>query len=124
MKNDKQRRKQRENPWWTNLLEETLEVLKKNGKSEIDVRWVGCRSQYPAHWFTYYFNGIKTWEEFKEEAKDIWYDRGYGNQEIANGLVIVGDNWWMERHEYDGLEWWEFKTLPKKEDYEERRNEE
>lgn len=28
--------------------------------------------------------------------------------------MIVGDDWWMERHEYDGSEWWEFKELPKK----------
>ena len=27
-------------------------------------------------------------------------------------LLIVGDDWWLERHEYDGAEWWEFKTLP------------
>lgn len=29
-------------------------------------------------------------------------------------LKIVGDNWWLERHEYDGAEWFEFKTLPQK----------
>ena len=27
--------------------------------------------------------------------------------------VAVGDNWWLERAEYDGSEWWEFKTIPK-----------
>jgi hypothetical protein len=27
-------------------------------------------------------------------------------------LEIVGDDWWLERHEYDGAEWWEYKTKP------------
>lgn len=26
--------------------------------------------------------------------------------------MVVGDDWWLERHEYDGSEWWEFKRLP------------
>jgi hypothetical protein len=118
MKDKKQEKKRRENPWWTNLLEETLEALKENGKSEEDVRWVGCKIYCGLpKWFTYYFEGVKSWEEFKKEAKDVWYDRGYGAQEIADGLVVVGDDWWLERHEYDGAECWKFKTLPNKEDY-------
>jgi len=24
----------------------------------------------------------------------------------------VGDDWWLERHEYDGSEWWVFQKLP------------
>lgn len=27
-------------------------------------------------------------------------------------LLVVGNNWWLERHNYDGSEWWEFKRLP------------
>ena len=30
----------------------------------------------------------------------------------ATDLVLVGDGWWIERCEYDGSEWWEFKTIP------------
>ena len=26
--------------------------------------------------------------------------------------MLVGDGWWIERFEYDGSEWWEFKTIP------------
>lgn len=26
--------------------------------------------------------------------------------------MLVGDGWWIERAEYDGSEWWEFKTIP------------
>jgi hypothetical protein len=27
--------------------------------------------------------------------------------------MVIGSDWWLERHEYDGSEWWEFKSLPK-----------
>ena len=33
--------------------------------------------------------------------------------EVAEDLVVVGDNWWIERHEYDGNEWWEYKEKAK-----------
>ena len=26
--------------------------------------------------------------------------------------MIVGWNWWLERREYDGAEWWELETKP------------
>lgn len=26
----------------------------------------------------------------------------------------MGDDWWLERHEYDGSEWFELKELPDK----------
>lgn len=52
-----------------------------------------------------------SWNEFAAIA-DITYDAGYGGQEIASDLVVVGNNWWLERYEYDGSECWEFKTPP------------
>jgi len=45
-------------------------------------------------------------------AEDVNYNSGFGGQEIAKDLVVVGTGWWMERHEYDGSEWWEFKAPP------------
>ena len=88
-----------------NLLEETLEVLRENGKSPTDVRWVGCKY----FWFT--------WEEFEELARDADYNCDYGSAEVAEDLMIVGDDWWLERCEYDGNEWWEFRQPPKKPKY-------
>ena len=85
-----------------NFLEETLEMLKKHGKSPKDVKWVGSEN---FGWFT--------WEEF-EKIANFEYDNDYGAQEIAYDLVIVGKDWWLERGEYDGSEWWEFKQLPEK----------
>ena len=43
------------------------------------------------------------------------YDNGYGSQELF-GLIIMKDNSWFERAEYDGSEWWEHKRQITKED--------
>ena len=47
-----------------------------------------------------------------EIARKVFYNSGVGSREISPGLVVVGKNWWLERHEYDGSEWWEYKTKP------------
>jgi hypothetical protein len=82
-----------------NLLNETTEILNRFNKSTKDVKWVGC------------IEFKTTWENF-EKIADKKYDAGYGGEEVARDLLIVGENWWLERHEYDGSEWWEFKSLP------------
>ena len=82
-----------------NLLSETLMFMAEHGKTPDDVRWVGDTTI----WFS--------WDEFANVA-NVEYDAGFGGQEVASDLLVVGDDWWMERHEYDGTEWWEFKTLP------------
>lgn len=46
-------------------------------------------------------------------AEKVNYDNGFGGQEVVTDLVILGDNWWLERGEYDGSEWWGFRTVPK-----------
>ena len=84
-----------------NLLDETILVLKENGKTIEDIVWVGSKGgQY-----------ILPLSEI-EIVLNIDYDSGYGAQEIASDLVIVGKDWWMERDEYDGSEWWSFKKIP------------
>ncbi len=84
-----------------NFLTETIGTLTSQNLGPNDVRWVGTR------------NGlfVVTWEEFAKFA-DVEYDDGFGGEEIPLELVVVGDDWWLERHEYDGSEWWEFKTKP------------
>lgn len=87
-----------------NLYEETLDILKENGKTEKDVVWFG-------HVFSDYDN----WEYSRDKFKELLnyeYDEGFGLAEVDEYLYVVGDNWWLERHQYDGLEWWEYKTLP------------
>lgn len=82
-----------------NLLSETKKVLSDNGKTPKDVRWVGTR------------HIAATWGNFAQVA-NVEYSAGFGAPQVAQDLIIVGDGWWMERHEYDGSEWWEFKEMP------------
>jgi hypothetical protein len=42
---------------------------------------------------------------------DFDYDDGYGGQELF-GMVWLKDGGWLERGEYDGSEWWEYKYVP------------
>lgn len=85
----------------TNLLAETIETLTQNGRVEAEVLWVG-NEQYRC-----------SWEAFSEVAKKENYDDGYGGTEVPTDLLVVGKDFWMERHEYDGSEWWEYKEQPK-----------
>lgn len=64
-----------------NLLRETIEELKENGKSESDVLWVG------RGYDTIYVKPYKTtWEDFKKKA-NFEYDNGYGGNEIPMDLI-------------------------------------
>lgn len=84
----------------TNLLDETLEFLEKYGKTLDDVLFIqGDDFEI-------------TRKNFETVARDTNYDSGFGAQHVATDLVLVGDGWWIERCEYDGSEWWEFKTIP------------
>ena len=85
----------------SNLLHETIDALKENGKTEKDIKWIGS-------------NEVEIPQEMFLKMADVVYDAGYGGQEVASDLMIVGDDWWLERAEYDGSEWWEFKTMPNK----------
>lgn len=82
-----------------NLLQETIDVLRTQGKTPDDVVWVGSR------------NGRQVIHNWREQF-NFTYNNGYGGHEIPIELVVVGEGWWLERHEYDGSEWWEFKTKP------------
>ena len=87
---------------YTNLLEETKEKLADCHKTPKDVLWIGTSDGSEAI----------TWEEF-EQIANFDYDSGYGTAEIRLDLVVVGRDWWLERYEYDGAEWWVYKEQPK-----------
>lgn len=94
-----------------NLLKETVGKMADAGKSPDDVRWVGV---LPSSLAPDMPAPVGSWAQFEEWALDYNYDDGYGSAEVNPSLVIVGDDWWLERNEYDGSEWWEFKSLPNK----------
>lgn len=82
-----------------NLKDETIAILREHNKTPEDVRWVGCDS--------YRIPIAEFWEQADKE-----YDDSYGSAEVATDLLVVGDDWWLERGEYDGSEWWDFKQMP------------
>ena len=42
---------------------------------------------------------------------DFTYNSGYGAQELF-GIICYTDGSYSERDEYNGLEWWEHRTVP------------
>ncbi len=82
-----------------NLKESTLKAIKENGKTIDDIKWVGC--------YSYKIPIDKFWKMANRE-----FDSGFGGVEVAEDLIVVGENWWLERREYDGAEWWEYKERP------------
>ncbi len=87
----------------TNLFEETLKQIFESNKTQSDIVWVGSEDGQL----------VITWNEFAKIAKTINYDSGFGCQVIAKDLVVLfKDDSWLERREYDGSEWWEYKRLP------------
>jgi len=96
----------------TNLWSETLDILNREGKTWDDVIFItniigGIYSD----------NGVEfeiEKSDFKEIARSLNYDNGFGGVEVSIHLKIVGQNWWLERREYDGSERWVYKSQPKK----------
>lgn len=92
-----------------NLLEETLATIRAAGKRPEDVSYVAWDGAAGSGGSTV---GCR-WSDFAPVAARINYYSGYGAQFVTPTLTVVGvDGWWLERHEYDGREWWEYKTTP------------
>ena len=81
-----------------NLKEETLKVLHNHGKGKEDIKYV-CGEDFQI-----------SLEQFWE-LSDTEYDP-YGAPEIATDLMLIGEDFWMERGEYEGAELWDFRTMP------------
>lgn len=82
-----------------NLLEETFSELSKHGKTIEDVNYIVCQG---------YLIPIVDYEIIA----NCTYNNGYGSPVVNVDLKIVGEDWWLERAEYDGSEWFEFKEKP------------
>ena len=84
-----------------NLLKETKEILEQHNKTFDDVFFVGDEATHSK----------MTVKDFLEHA-NVEYNDGYGLEEINTKLILVGKDFWLERHEYDGSEWCENKSMP------------
>ena len=92
-----------------NLLEETIEILNYHNKELSDIIFI---SHHPVHIRHPKDCNCKVDEETLKTILNFEYDDGYGSTEVNMGLKLVGKDFWLERHEYDGSEWWEYKALP------------
>lgn len=87
---------------WTNLVNETIDVLKEYGRTPADVLYVSCGK-----------TKTKTsWKRFVELVGDTEYYSGFGLSYVEETLMIVGTDFFMVRHDYDGSEWWVFIESP------------
>lgn len=83
-----------------NFKEEILECLKLHNKTVDEIQWIGCKDyRIPM-------------DEFWKLA-NVDYNNNCLYRLIPYDLLIVGLDWWMERNEYNGFEWWEFKEICK-----------
>ena len=89
-----------------NLLKETKEILERHSKTFDDVIFIGDRTTHTK----------MTMKDFLEHA-NVEYKNGFGIEEINTELILVGKDFWLERHEYDGSEWWEYKSMPNVNDF-------
>lgn len=103
-----------------NLLHETLKVLGTDIKS---IGAIADRIRFAKIWYipkdrSQCFCPTLEPDHTKEDAMDFLcslnfeYDNGYGIQHVY-GTIVFKDDSWLERREYDGSEWWEYKSVPK-----------
>lgn len=83
------------------LLEETRKELEQHDKTFDDVIFIGDNGRH-----------TKMSVDKFIEYSNIEYNNGYGIEEINTDLILVGKDFWLERHSYDDSEWWEYKSIP------------
>jgi len=86
--------------------EELLIVLTKINKTLDDIDYLAIK-----------LNSIEVNDISKLDRLATRYGNGYGRQELF-GIVVFKDSSWLERGEYDGAEWWEYKKTPTREEAE------
>lgn len=93
-----------------NLLEETRKILERHGYRFSQIEWaVIGMDDYPVKKYRYLppLHVERDLERFLKEI-DFDYDDGFGGQYVFGKIMLV-DGSWVERAEYDGSEWWEYK---------------
>ena len=98
-----------------NAKKELVGVLDTIKKSIEDIKAIRIQRCVKFHWEKY----VIQIDNINIDFMDFNYDDGYGSQEL-DGVVLFKDNTWLERGEYDGSEWWEYKTPPTIEDFKEQ----
>ena len=74
-----------------NLLEETLEIIKENGKIVEDIKFVSANYSIYSNGKRTYYEYYMTWDDFVS-LSNVEYDDGYGSNTVKMGLKVVGKN--------------------------------
>jgi len=94
-----------------NALNELINMCKWCWKSleDIDYWWVGWDD---GNQCIFNSDSIEIMKKFLQDNYSN-YDNGWGSQELYWEIVFK-DKTWLERWEYDGSEWWEYKKCPER----------
>lgn len=104
-----------------NALEELLNILERNNCS---VKCAYITTERNSYWDDdddyiqskpILLKEGYTPEEYEEflEKLNFEYDAGYGGQELFGTVWLMEEGTWLERGEYDGSEWWDYRKCPK-----------
>lgn len=95
-----------------NALDELIEECNLCWKTleDIDYWWVGWYDEENQCIFN--SDSIEIMKKFLQD-KYAYYDNWWGSQELYWEIVFK-DKTWLERGEYDGSEWWEYKKCPER----------
>tara|TARA_R110000868_G_scaffold234054_3_gene487767 strand:+ start:1798 stop:2109 length:312 start_codon:yes stop_codon:yes gene_type:complete len=93
-----------------NTLQELQETLSDFSKEVSDIKCLTI--SYEQQTFNLKIGWTEQdWNKLLNDL-DFEYHEGYGGQELFDSIVWFNDGSWLERGEYDGSEWWAYKTTP------------
>lgn len=90
-----------------NLQRQTLDSIVRAGKRVEDIAY--CNITMGA--ISYEQEELLKGKVFDIDKLDFMYDDGYGSQ-LVHGFIVFNDKTWLERSEYDGAEWWDYRKCP------------
>ena len=95
-----------------NFIEETLEIIGDKGIKECKLGFMSSGDDdTQVHAKGESKEALMSFlNSLPERARE--YDNSYGCQEWE-GWVSFQDGTWIERSEYDGSEWWSYRSCPK-----------
>lgn len=99
-----------------NMVNELNEAIENSGHTNDDIDWCAVGLLDNGEYGGEERPKVQTYTHVVLEYDSVVYDDGYGSQRLF-GVVVFKDGTWLERGEYDGSEWWEFKSTPNMKDY-------
>ena len=89
-----------------NLKDETLKCIVDIGYSLDDVLGLHIEAYRDGESEKFVIDDVSDFDKL-----DFYYDCSYGFQ-LVDGWIVFKDKSWLERDEYDGSEWWEYRKCP------------